>query len=193
MIWTVGHEEWGPRFLCLSVIFGVLSLICFIWPLIKRLMPISSIKHDMPISDAIDYLVNGSTVKLKKPPPPEIKKSGAGKGQIITWKGVEHQDARERIQTALNNGNIKSWGKKQLIPNSNNFDSSSRPIDQEYWKSACINPSFCFNKSDNAQTMALVNKNIELYMNLTLNKKEVKSLWPPSLSRKIFKRPRITY
>lgn len=36
MIWTVGHEEWGPRLLYLSAACFVLSLICFFWPLLKR-------------------------------------------------------------------------------------------------------------------------------------------------------------
>jgi hypothetical protein len=191
MIWTVGHEEWGARLLCAAGISFVLSMICFLWPLIKRRIQLSSIQPDMPISDVIDYLVNDSSVKLKKSQPPEFDHA---RRQVITYKGAEHQDARERIQTALNNGNIKSWGQRELMSGSVNFESSLRPIEQNYWKSACVHPLFCFHKTNTlAQTGALPYKTVELYTNLMLNKKEVKSFWAPSLWRKIFQRERLTY
>ena len=39
MVWTVGHEEWGPRLLYASIFCFVLSLTCFAWPWIKRFFP----------------------------------------------------------------------------------------------------------------------------------------------------------
>src|SRR5947209_3880917 len=36
MIWTAGHEEWGPRFIYAAIICGILSGLCFFWPLFKR-------------------------------------------------------------------------------------------------------------------------------------------------------------
>jgi hypothetical protein len=186
MIGTVGHEEWGTRLLYAAVFFGGLSVICFFWPLFKRRVPI---QPDMPISDAIDYLVNDSSVNLKKSKPLEIN------GQLIPCKGAEHGDAEAHIQTALNNGNIKAWGQKELMSNCINFESALRPIEQKYWQSACLAPLMCYSQTDRyAQTAALPYKNAELYTNLMLNKKEVRTLFPPSLAfwRRFF-RKRLTY
>lgn len=128
---------------------------------------------DMPISDAINYMVNESSIKLKQSNPP--------------WKGVEHQDALVHVQTDLNNGKLRSWGKRQMGPGW--FEDSLREIPKDYWKSACINPLFCFHKSEQAQTVALPKEdNLELYANLTLSKKEVKLSYPPKpLWRKLLK------
>lgn len=35
LIWTPGHEVWGPRLLYTAGVLGILSLICFLYPLFK--------------------------------------------------------------------------------------------------------------------------------------------------------------
>jgi hypothetical protein len=146
----------------------------------------SSVYPDMPISDVVNYVVNKSSVKLKRPKPPEIAKSGFAEGYLLIPKGVEHQDALVYVQTALNNGTLRSWGKREIGPGW--FEDSLREIPKEYWESACMNPLFCFHNSNQAQTVALPEKdNVELYANLTLNKKEVKLSCPPKpLWRRFF-------
>ena len=187
MIWTVGHEEWGPRLLYAAVFMGILSMICFLWPLFKRRGLISSIQPDMTISDVTNYMVNDSSVVLKKPKAAEIEQFGPAKDHLVNWPGIGHVDAISRVQTALNNGNLKSWGRREIMANIASFQSSLRPIPKEYWELACINPFFCFHKSDRAQTMALPKRDAELYASLTLNKEQVRSLWVPGpLWRRIF-------
>jgi len=186
MIWTTGHEEWGPRLLYLAAFFGFLSLICFLWPFLKRRVSNSIIQPDMTISDVTNYMVNDSSVLLKKPRPAEIEQFGPAKGLLINWPGIGHVDALARVQTALNNGTLDSWGRREIIPNLASFELSLRPIPKQYWESACMNNLFCFHNSDQAQTMALPNRNAERYANLMLNRKQVRSLWMPGpLWRKI--------
>jgi hypothetical protein len=179
MIWTAGLEVWGQRFLYSSTFFFVLSIICLLWPLFKRRLPVSLIQPDMPLSDVTNYMVNDSSVELKKPMPSEIARFGAAKGHLINWPGIGHQDALTRVQTALNNGDLDSWGRREIMPNSASFESSLRPIPKEYWLTACIHPLFCFHSTDQAQTTSLPNRNVERYTSLTLNKRQVKSLWLP--------------
>ena len=179
MIWTVGHEEWGPRLLYSAVLFCVLSLICFLWPFFKRRVPNSLIQPDMPISDVTNYMVNDSLVVLKKPKPAEMERFGSAKGYLVNWPGIGHVDALARIQTALNNGTLDSWGRREIMSNIASFESSLRPIPKQYWESACMNHFFCFHNSDQVQTMALPNKKVERYANLMLNRKQVRSLWVP--------------
>ncbi len=145
----------------------------------KKRVPILLIQPDMPISDVTNYMVNDSSVELKKPKPAEIAQFGRAKGHLINWPGIGHQDALARIQTALNNGNLESWGRREVIPNIASFESSLRPIPKEYWVSASRHPFFCFHKTDQAQTIASPNRTVERYTNLMLNKKQVKSLWVP--------------
>lgn len=36
MIWTTGHEEWGPILIWAAAVCGLLSIICFLWPILSR-------------------------------------------------------------------------------------------------------------------------------------------------------------
>lgn len=38
MVWAVGHEEWGPLLVYAAIVCGILSLVCFLWPLLKRII-----------------------------------------------------------------------------------------------------------------------------------------------------------
>ncbi len=132
----------------------------------------------MPISDAINYLVNDSSLVLKKPMPEERHLYRKRKGILykINFRGTGHVDAFDYIQTALNNGNLMAWGSREL-PNKS-FENSLRPIPTAYWQDAGMNYWFCFNKhSQNPQTIALPKKSTEVYSRLTLNKQQVISLW----------------
>ncbi len=133
---------------------------------------------DMPISDALNYIVNDSSIELKKPMPQEIEQLGGAKGYLVNWPGIGHDDALSKVQSALNNGSIDAWGHREIAPNS--FESSFRPIPKEYWESACLNHFYCFHRSDQAQTMPLPMKTADRFANLTLNRKQVRELWRPT-------------
>lgn len=180
MIWTPGHEIWGPRLLYAATACGVPSLICFLWPLFKRRATIFQERPDMPISDVTNYMVNDSSVKLKAPKPSEVVEFSAVKGRLVNWPGIGHVDALQLVQTALNNGMLDAWGCRELTPNSNmpHFEPWQRPIPKEYWQSAYLNHS-CFCVTDKeAQTTLLPAKNAEpRYTRLMMNKRQVKKLW----------------
>ena len=196
MIWVIGHEEWGPRLSYASAICLVLSVTCFLLYFVfgrRKLNP--QVRPDMSISDVTNYMVNDSSVVLKKPKPSEIAQFGPAKGRLVNWPGIGHVDALARVQTALNNGTLEAWGQREIKPNSASFEASLRPIPKTYWESACMNQLFCFYKnSAHPQTMELTGKSVELYANLTLNKKQVISHWARApLWRKILSDLRIIH
>ncbi len=179
MIWTTGHEEWGPRLVAASLVFFFLSIVCLLCPWLKKKLARGTNTPDMPISDAINYLVNDSTAKLKQPKSAEIEQFGRVKGLLVNFPGIAHADALRHIQTALNCGSLKAWGRREIAPNSLAFEPSSRPILPEYWGSAWVNDFFCFHEGEQAQTAPFRGKMADRYAALTLNKNEVKALWTP--------------
>jgi len=66
MIWTVGHDEWGPRLIYAAIICGVLSGICFFWPFFKRIQS-SSIKSTLRIEPELCIVIghDGHYVETK--------------------------------------------------------------------------------------------------------------------------------
>lgn len=36
MIWTTGHEYWGPILLWIAAVCTMLSVLCFLWPILRR-------------------------------------------------------------------------------------------------------------------------------------------------------------
>jgi hypothetical protein len=186
MIWTVGHEEWGPRLLWAAGICFVLSMSCFLWPLLKRREAISLPQPNMSIADVTNYMVNDSAIELKKPKLEEIQLFGPAKGKLLNWWGIGHQDALTRVQTALNNGTLDAWGCRELKPGTNamsNFEQWQRPIPKEYWKSAYLNSLLCMHTTNReAQTESLPGHNVEHYTGVMMNKRQVLSLYPSNAS-----------
>jgi hypothetical protein len=98
----------------------------------SRAPPLDTAQPDMKVSDAIDYVVNDSRARLNTPPPPKL--DGYGPGTVLYISGVEHQDARRRVNAKLISGELRSWGLRQInthIPNQ--FELSVREIHKEYW------------------------------------------------------------
>ncbi|HTT07671.1 MAG TPA: hypothetical protein VMH34_02635 [Gammaproteobacteria bacterium] len=53
MLWTVGHEEWGPRLVIAAAICFIASMVCFLWPLIRNIIKCSSrTDYMIPLKDA---------------------------------------------------------------------------------------------------------------------------------------------
>ena len=57
----------------------------------------SDVSGDWKISEALDYIVNDSVAELRHPAPPQIMEFGPMKGKIAVEAGVEHGDARAKI------------------------------------------------------------------------------------------------
>ncbi len=168
----------------------------------------TSVKHDigatqeqadMPISDAIDYIVNDSTAKLKQPAPPKILEFGPGKGQLASEIGVEHGDARAKVNEKLISGELRIWGRREIDTSMpNQFEHSMREIPTSYWDNMQLDFLACFSATGSAsQTFHIPRKPASPgYTHLMLNKKKVREIWPPkSLWRRLRDRnkPRITY
>ncbi len=166
------------------IAFLALGVIAFTVWLTGRLSFGLRLKPDMTIADVTNYMVNDSSVELKKPKPAEIAQFGRAKGKLLNWPGIGHQDALARVQTALNNGILDAWGCRELKPGGNatfNFEQWQRPIPKEYWESAYLDSFFCFHTTNKmAQTAPLPGKNAERYSGIMMNKRQVKLTWPPN-------------
>ena len=173
-----GHDKWAPYLLYAATACAVLCLISLLWPLFKRRATISPTQPDMPIADVTNYMVSDSSAKLKQSRPAEIEESGVAKGMLVKQVGAEHQDALEKVQTALNNGMLDAWGYRELSPG-NGFEQWRRPIPKDYWQSAYLNSWFCWHISQSAQTAPIPGKHVECYAGVMMNKRQVKTLWPP--------------
>jgi hypothetical protein len=135
----VSDPFWRTWLIRGAVSFAIASFLVLIWPFLLHLYrkwhPTFhfSPSPDMKVSDAIDYIVNDSVALLRKPQPNESIVSFPP-GTRIVVRGTEHQDARAQLNTKLNTGEIKSWGRRQInthIPNQ--FETSLREITKEYW------------------------------------------------------------
>jgi hypothetical protein len=107
--WGGGHEVavlwlWGAA--ALFLLLGVGGLI---WPLLRRSHVRSGPRPDMRIDQAIDYIINDSTAKLKHPGAPFRIESGPASGQLVSVAGIEHEDARQRLHEKLRFGDIQAW------------------------------------------------------------------------------------
>jgi hypothetical protein len=89
----------------------------------------------MRISDAIDYIVNDSSAKVKQPSSPKLAEYGPARGYLMIQRGVEHEDARRLINDQLIAGHLRCWGKRQILGyHSTQFESAVREIDRRDWE-----------------------------------------------------------
>jgi hypothetical protein len=114
--WHVGEAQlitsfarWGiPAFLIFILIAGMY------W-IIKQLHASTNPVPDMKINEALDYIVNDSKAKLKQPPPEKIEDFGPSIGRrSVKHLGVEHEDARAKVNEKLIVGELSAWGYRQL-------------------------------------------------------------------------------
>jgi hypothetical protein len=94
----------------------------------------ADVSGDWNISEALDYIVNDSEAELRHPAPPQIMGFGPMKGKVAVEAGVEHQDARAKVNEALISGELRIWGLLRInthIPNQ--FELSRREIQKDYW------------------------------------------------------------
>jgi hypothetical protein len=200
----VAGPEYGDTWV-FRILLG-LVIVFLIWPFIEPLwhylfsggQPPSH--PDMPIHEAFDYIVNDSRTKLRRPGPPVRMSDGPASGRLVVQGGVEHDDAFERVIQALSLGKLRAWGRKPVgFFSAQNFTTDLKEIPKAYWNSATLRHPFCFHSSEQVQSRSLDGSNeVPLYRNITLDKKEVVSIWPPKCPvrrwiARLRKRPRIRY
>jgi hypothetical protein len=162
----VSDPFWRAWLIKGAISFAAASFLVLIWPVLRSLYrrrrPTnqSPLSPDMKVSDAIDYIVNDSVAVLRKP---QSQKGTLGiypPGTRIIVKGIEHQDARERLGTKLNTGELKSWGRRQInthIPNQ--FETSLREIPKDYWVDMALDFQSClYYKDQLPQTMKIAGR-----------------------------------
>jgi hypothetical protein len=159
----------------------------------------ADVSGDWKISEALDYIVNDSAAELRHPAPPQLIEFGPMKGKIAAEAGVEHEDARAKINEALISGELRIWGARQInthIPNQ--FERSRREIQQDYWDNMQLHFLSCMSDVTNYPQTAIIPGKSELahWTSLRVSSVQVKRKWPPkSLSRRwlewLARRPRI--
>ena len=157
----------------------------------------------MPIAKAIDYTVNDSTQKLKRPSPPRIADCGPAKGHLLIEKGAEHSDAFCLVAEKAISGDIRILDRRECLPiNANpnsNLECLLRGIDKAYWRTGSLDFFSCFHETVNIPQTAVSNIADPRYTGLMLNSREVRRLWEPQATlrkffeRKILRRPRLSY
>jgi hypothetical protein len=143
----------------------------------------------MRIDEAIDYIVNGSTAKLKEPDPPKVMEYGPGKGRRLVQTGVEHEDARRLLNDELISGNIRCWGRIEILNSRpTQFELSMREIDRFCWNNIQLNFFTCMYYTEGAsQTVNLPGKGAALdWTALMVSRVQIQQIWrPKSIVRRL--------
>jgi len=159
---------------------------------------------NMPLKDALDYIVNDSTAMLKQSAPPQLMEYGPMKGHIATEKGVEHMDALRQLTERVISGDIILWGyrEREQMMTLPQFEDTIREIPTLYFDRARIEPVVAWHYSKNSPD-AVPNREIETfsyrYSGLMTFREGVQRVWPPKnityrfWERRIKRKPRITY
>lgn len=162
-------------------------------------LPPADVSGDWKISEALDYIVNDSVAELKRPAPPQIMEFGPMKGHVAVETGVEHGDARAKINESLISGEFRVWGLRQInthIPNQ--FELSFREIQKSYWDNMQLHfMTSLYDVTKCPQTMVIPGKpKLSHWTSLRVSSAQVKRKWPSKplcrrwLSR-LARRPRI--
>jgi hypothetical protein len=200
-LWIIQHAAYPSLFaLSVGLLLGTV-IVPDVWRHIQQ--SIAAPLPDMPISAAIDYIVNDSRASLKRSKPPEMEEYGPAKGQVIQERGVEHRDALNKLHERLISGDIIAWGRQEIMPPTMlpTFSQPIRQIAKDYWDAAFLDPLHCFGLTDGVAQTAFANYQPQpgpRYTTLQLNRSQVRRVWRP---KRLFKRvsgrlrraPRLTY
>jgi hypothetical protein len=140
---------------------------------------------DWKISEALDYIVKDSVAELRQPGPPQIMEFGPMKGKRADETGVEHADARAKLNEALISGELRIWGLRKInthIPNQ--FELSHREIKKDYWDNMQLDFLSCmYDTTTHPQTMTIPGKpELDHWTSLHVSKLQVKRKWLPKSS-----------
>ena len=152
---------------------------------VAKLPADAGVSGNWEINMALDYVVNDSTAELKQPDPPQVMDFGPMKGKVAVQMGVQHGDARSKINEALISGELRIWGFRQIkthIPNQ--FELSRREIPKEYWNDMQLDFSSCLYYTKNyPQTMKIPGRpEVEHWTDLRVSRAQVERKWPPKPS-----------
>nr|WP_294519555.1 hypothetical protein [uncultured Rhodopila sp.] len=179
----VGVPMVMPQYLWLGWVFIGIALIGFILLGCNHLFgrrqegsDPGSLLPDIPVSEAVDYIVNDTTTPLRSSP----KGYDPAAVGLFPWTGEQHMDALEQIFQQATLGQLHLWGQMRIgPPSAQRYGDALREIPKGYWESADFNVLFCFHASDSPQTRSQTgDENLTTYKRLTLNRGEVKRLWP---------------
>jgi hypothetical protein len=149
-----------------------------------------SIKPDMRINDAVDY--NDSTAKLKQPGPPRRIEYGQAAGGTMIEVGVQHEDARRLLNNELISGNIRCWGKRQILDlRPIQFETSTREMDRSCWNTLYLHYVHAlYYIETEAQTEVLPGRAAEhQWTALMVSQIQVHQIWRrKSLARRLIER-----
>lgn len=203
--WHVAEAQIGsvasyriPVFI-VCIAFIVFIIIVVMYLKIKQLYASTISVPDMKINEALDYIVNDSKAKLKQPPAAKIEDFGPLKGHLVKWLGVEHKDARAKVNEKLIAGELSAWGYRQLQGLSMiQFESYLRSIPAEYWNGSQIHFLSCLHYTDKCPQTFKIPGQPESYhfTGLMVSKEQVKKLWPRQslwamLGKRVTSKPRI--
>jgi hypothetical protein len=178
------------------ILSGTIGLIgLFLWetrPTWLRLR--GQIRPDMRINDAIDYIVNDSTEKLKQPGPPRKIEYGHAAGGTMIEVGVQHEDARRILNNELISGNLRCWGKRQILGRHPiQFETSAREIDNSCWDNLYLHyVRALYYIETEAQTEVLPGRTAEhQWTALMISHIQIHQIWRrKSLARRLTERAR---
>ena len=165
MIWTVGHEEWGPILAYLAGIFGVLAAICFLWPLLRRLAIRTRSNADLTINEAIHYIGVDSKWAWTR--------SNVGGWQPHVRK-LDHLvllDAFEAFRKAAKHGIINVRGRAVL-------GTDVVPIEKDYWITAGIDPLSVIGKPITSGQTGTTHPGGMKYDTLIVSHDQIEKVWP---------------
>jgi hypothetical protein len=117
----------------------------------------------------------------------------------VVHRGVEHEDARAKVNEKLISGDLMAWGYRQLMawgyrqilcPMPNQFEPYLRPVPKEYWDSYQLDFLSCLYYTDRRpQTAKLPGKPDVLYWTgVKLAQQQVRKFRPrQSYGRRLLK------
>lgn len=187
MIWTQGHEWIGPWLSGASGACFVVSLVVLLAPLMQaRKVEAPPPRPDMPIHEAIEYIVEKSATRLHQV---SAGYNGALVGSL-EWVGEDKNHAVELIRDKAMAGELRLWGKRQIgEASAMTFDTALQEVPQDYWREANLNAPFCFDRNEHGQTYSVAGRaRRPKYSDLHLSMAQVGMAWPRKAVRKGWRR-----
>jgi hypothetical protein len=203
MNWLVDFEVWLTNHtrdpIATAFLAGLILstwVLPVVWSLVKHRF--DDPQPDIPIADAINYIVNDSAVQLRKAEQAQIAAFGPGIGQKMQQGGVAHAHAREILFEKIITGDLNVWGRREHSKGMafKLFESHRRPIDKSLWNHAVLEWfSVFYNSKDISQTVMQEGHTDYCYAELMLSREQVRRLWPNrAWSRRIWSdAPRADY
>ena len=118
---------------------------------------------------------------------------GPAKGRMMIQKGVEHEDTRRLLNTELASGNVRCWGRRQIINYLPlQFEDPVREIDQSYWNNMQLDFYAALYHTETVPQTAMISGRrppAEFWTALTVSRSEIQRIWPrKSVFRRLFER-----